>query len=460
MESAQVRTSMKKIYSLIALSLFSLQGFAGDSFLDSVKRMKWGDLDVVWIEDDKFPKFTASIYFQDGALADTVPGRTQITFDLLTAGTSKESQRELSEFFDFYGVNLKHSVTHEYSVFSVQALTRDIQPVMKKVCEIFGDAQYPENELNSHLSRVSSHLKNLVSSHSNLADRIYRQVSLEGTAYQYPVEGSLKSYEKITSVLLKERLGYLNNVKKTLYIAGPSEIKNIKDVIAKNCVWKNQHANSPIELKKPSAQSAIYLVPVPGANQAQIRIGRYMISEEVKGKYDHFNFLASFLGGGFTSKLVQELRVKRGLTYSAGAYVSMQRDYGRAGVITFSKNETAAETISIIRDVFQELSVGKITDEEFKHQQGHQIGGYAFGFEETTAFLGQIMLYDHQKRPLEELVRFPEVIAKLTPKELAQADFEAFPWDRQTIVVVGDKSLEKSLSRIRPVRILDFKDYL
>jgi hypothetical protein len=94
------------------------------------------------------------------------------------------------------------------------------------------------------------------------------------------------------------------------------------------------------------------------------------------------------------------------------------------------------------------------------HQKNHQIGGYAFGFEETQAFLGQIMLYDHQGRDLEELVRFPEIVGKLTPSELSSATLEAFPWDRQTIVVVGDKSLVKSLSRIRPVRVLKYEDYL
>jgi zinc protease len=185
-----------------------------------------------------------------------------------------------------------------------------------------------------------------------------------------------------------------------------------------------------------------------------------MTAEEFKGKYDQFNFMSSFLGGGFTSKLVQELRVKRGLTYSAGAYVSMQRDYGRAGVITFSKNETASEAIGIIRDVLFDVGQGKFDDKEFIHQKNHLIGAFAFSFEETSAFLGQIMLYDHQKRDLEQLVEFPEIIRKMTKSELASADAEAFPWERQTIVVVGDKSLEKSLSRIRPVRVVKYQDFL
>lgn len=433
---------------------------AKDSFLDSVKRMKWKDLDVVWIEDDNFPKFTASIYFQDGALNDSLSGVTQTTFDQLTSGTSKESQREILEFFDFYGVNLRHSVTHEYSVMTIQALTKDIKPVMAKVCELMKDAQYPQNELGSHLSRAKSHLKNLVTSHAALADRVFRRVSLEETAYAQPVEGTIASFDKITPQLLKSRLESLNKTKKVLYLAGPKDVKEMEKVIANNCNWSNETKVTPQVLRKPGTQSAVYLVEVPNANQAQIRIGRYMTSNEFKGKYDLFQFMASFMGGGFTSKLVQELRVKRGLTYSAGAYVSMQRDYGRAGIITFSKNETTAEAISIIRDVFSEVSAGKFDEKEFVHQKNHQIGGYAFGFEETQAFLGQIMLYDHQGRDLEELVRFPEIVGKLTPSELSSATLEAFPWDRQTIVVVGDKSLAKSLARIRPVRVLKYEDYL
>ena len=449
---------MKKI--LFTTLLMTSSVLAKESFLDSVQRMKWGDLDVVWVEDAKFPRFTASFYFQDGALADKFSGLSQSAFSQLASGTSKENQRDLSEFFDFYGANLKHSVTHEYSVYSVQGLTRDISPVMTKVCEIFKDAQYPDKELKSYVSRSKSQLKNLVTSHAGLADRIFRQVSLNGTPYTTPVEGTLKSFDALTPEVLKERLGQFNKAKKVLYLSGPKDVKQLEEIITKNCPWSSETELKPLMLNRPASSSVIYLVPVPNANQAQIRIGRYLVSTEVPGKYDHFHFLAGFMGGGFTSKLVQELRVKRGLTYSAAAYVSLQRDYGRAGIITFSKNETTAETIGLIRDIFQDVAMGKIEEKEFLHQQGHQIGGFAFGFEETGAFLGQIMLYDHQRRNLEELLKFPETIKNLTIRELAQADFEIFPWEKMTIVVVGDKSLEKDLTKIRPVKILDYNDFL
>jgi zinc protease len=449
---------VKLIASIILLNFLSPLTYA--SFVKDVQKTKWNDLDVVWVEDEKFPRFTASFYFQDGALSDDFSGLTQATFDLLTAGTSTQNQKEIAQFFDFYGAKLKHSVTHEYSVLSLSGLTKDIQPLVGKVCELFKDAQYPASELNSYVSRSKGHLKNLVTSHASLADRVFRQISLGGSSYEVPVEGTLTSFDKITKDKLIQRLKALSATKKILYVSGPAEVKKIKSTISENCNWKSNQNLSSRDLKKPSSQSVIYLVPVPGANQAQIRIGRLMNREELKGKIDNFHFLAAFLGGGFTSKLVQELRVKRGLTYSASAYVSVQKDYGRAGVSTFSKTETAAETISIIRDIFEELASNKISDKEFNHQKGNTIGGFAFGFEETSAFLGQLMLYEHQGRRIDDLEKFPENIQKLKQAELSQAGLEAFPWNRMTILVVGDKALEKTLSKIRPVRVINYEDYL
>jgi zinc protease len=449
---------MKIIFSLCCL-VVSTHLFAS-SFLESVKKENWNGMEVVWIEDNKFPKFTAMFYFEDGAINDPFPGLTQTTLEQLTSGTIKESQKEIADFFDFYSAKLRSSVTHEYNLYTVSALTKDMAPVMGKVCELFSEAQYPEKEIKSYLSRAKSQLKNLVTSHAALADRIFRKVSLEETPFVNPTEGTLKSYDKMNNVLLKERLQQLNQSSKRLYLTGPIEALEMKKIILKQCPWTSERHHTRVDIKKPQSQSSIYLIPVPGANQAQIRIGRYMTKSETSGKNDQLSFMSGFLGGGFTSKLVQELRVKRGLTYSAGAYASIQKDYGRTGIMTFSKNETAAEVISLIRDIFQDTNNGKFTEKEFKHQQGHQVGGFAFGFEEGQAFLNQLMIYDHQGRKYEELVSFPKTISELTPESLSQISLEALAWDKLTIVVVGDKSLEKSLSRIRPVRILNYEDFL
>ncbi|HLT23082.1 MAG TPA: insulinase family protein [Bacteriovoracaceae bacterium] len=450
-----------KIKLALALVVATSSVLAEDNFLSTVKRMKINDYEVVWLEDKKFPSFTASVYFNDGALKDSVEGLTQVTFDQLSSGTSKENEKEIAEFFDFYGASINHSVTHEYSVFTIRGLTKDIKPVVSKVCELFNDAQYPQFELSSYVARKKSNLRNLVTSHSNLADRIFRNISLEGTNFSSNVDGTLASLDKIQSTDLKSRLAQIGKAKKTIYLAGPKDVRKVAEVISKKCKWSQETELMTTQVSKPKEQTALYLVPVPGANQAQIRIGRYLNREEASGKEDQFQFLSGFLGGGFTSKLIQELRVKRGLTYSAGAYISMQRDYGRAGVVTFSKNETTAEVVGLIRNILSEMELPQRIDEnEFKHQQGHQIGGHAFDFEKTNALLARIISYDHQGKALSQMLDFPEKVAKMTPQILSRSSKEVFPWEKMTIVVVGDKSLVDSLSKIRPVKIIDYKDFL
>jgi hypothetical protein len=279
---------MNKVIFIILSLIVTLPTF-GSSFLDSVVREKWGELDVVWIEDSKFPRFTAVFHFQDGSLSEGIPGLTQGAFDQMTSGTSKESQREIAEFFDFYGANIRSSVTHEYSTFTIQALTKDLHPVMSKVCSIFTDAQYPQKELGSYISRSKSQLKNLVTSHASLADRIFRQVSLVETPYATPAEGTLSSFKKLNPIILKDRLEEINKSKKTLYLSGPDEVHHLQKIIAKECPWRNGVSQKSLELKKPNSQNVIYLVPVPGANQAQIRIGRYVTKEEIKDNPELLN---------------------------------------------------------------------------------------------------------------------------------------------------------------------------
>ena len=447
---------------LVLLGLVSLPALANSEWLDSVKRMKWGDIDVVWVQDEKFPKYTWSLLFKDGAVNDQkgLEGQTHYALDYLTAGTNKFKQNELNEFFEFYGVNTKTVVTHEYSTLSVTGLSKDAPVIMERVCHLLSEASYPEAEVKSLLSREQSRLKSLVTSHAALADRVFRSESLKTTPFNIPAEGNLKSLQNLKRENLLGRLKELRGAPKALYITGPRDILSLEKTF-KNCGLQATSPGKPLTQLAPSPKvGKIILVPVPEANQAQIRIGRYLVAPEFKGKNELFYFGTSYLGGGFTSKLVQEIRVKRGLTYSAGAYASVQENYGRAGISTFSKNETVAETIKVIRDILAGIKTNGIEEKEYRHQLGHIVGGYAFHFEQTENFLAEVFMYDLQGRPLSDLAKFPETISSISSEKLAQGIDELFSWDRQFIVVVGDKSLAKELKKIAPVEIVDYKNYL
>lgn len=434
---------------------------------DNLRKENWGGVEVVWLEDSSYPLYDVSIYFHGGAFTDSSSkrGETELALNLLTAGTTRYKQSEILDSLEFYGASYQANVTHEFSSYNVSGLVKDSIPTMKMVCHMFRNATFPYSEVKKAVKRITTGLRNLPSNHGSLANRVFRELSLDGTGYEHPVGGTLKTLSRIRTSDLKRKLDYFNNsVKKRIYIKGPKEMKSLKSVFVNDCKWgdvKNVVDTPEAKTKNRKGSSKIvYLVPVAQANQAQIRIGNYMTAEEATKELELRAFTSQFLGGGFTSRLMQTVRVQKGLTYSIGAYASEQKNYGRKGINTFTKNETIAETITTIQEVINQSSES-ISDDHFAMAKRYAKGSYLFGLESTSSFLSNMIYYDHIGRAYEEIYKFPEIVDGLSKDQVMKKTKDLFDPERQVIMVLGDKSLKKSLQKAGfSVKVLDYKKYL
>lgn len=460
---------MKKSILLAALAISSLSNAAEIP----VKKFKYNSMELIYLQDEKLPTYSMEVYFSDGALSEEPKraGETQMMFDLLERGTNKYDQEQISDIFDFYGVSLGSQVTHEYSIFSFEGLAKDIDPTLKNVCHLFRNATFPKDEIKKYQMLQTNKLKNLVSNHSSLAERVFRNLTLGESPYGTYVEGTIKTMAAIEQDYLKQRLNYFNDgVKKRVYLTGPSRIlENLKDILTIDCGWGRSSQSftqaPPAEaenLKKK--QPTYYLLPVPEANQAQIRVGRYITASEVLknplNNYEYIQLITEFIGGGFTSKLMQELRVKRGLTYTAGATISMQKNYGRTVISTFTKNQTLVETIKVIKETIDGVAQGKFTDEELKLIVQNVSGSNSFKFERNKSFLHNVCYFDHIEKPYEDLYQFVEKVQQIKKSDVTDIVSQYLSWNNEIILVVGDKSLEKELKKLGEVKILKVADFL
>lgn len=443
----------------LLLFLLSCNLFAAD-FSDHISRSKWGDFESVWFKDERFPLYSLTIFFNEGALNEgkKKAGQTQAALNLLDSGSSKYNQKEISEFFDFYGISYSAYVSHEYSSFTFSGLVKDFPKTVEMVCHLFNEATYPEQEVKNYKKRSLSDLRNLISSPQAVADRALRHIEMRGTDYFYPTGGTIYSIRKFTSDALKSRVKELaKDSTKRFYYLGPKLSEDSQKLFLEKCGWtqKDKKVSEVKPIKKNAKKGHIYLVPVPDSNQAQIRLGKVIPKELADKNRDVYTFISSYLGGGFTSKLVQELRVKRGLTYSANSYISTQKNYGRVGISTFSKNPTVIKTLNEIKRILNhEASKEGMDEQSFEHNKRYVIGSHPFTFESTSSFLGLIIGMDHQGRELDEIYNFPRSIRKIKTNQAKEVFADIFNWDELNIIVVGDKSLKEQLETIRPVRVL------
>ncbi len=446
------------------LLLISLSLGAKDFFSGKVKKLKWDNLEVIYLEDDRFPTYQFNIYFADGALSDgSVKGVTSAAFNFMTLGTRRFNRQDIADNLEFYGTSYGSNVTHEFSSYSVSGLVKDIGPTVKKICHLFQDASYPKEDLNKEKKRILDSFENLVSSPGALASRAFREESLSGTPYSYPAEGKTTDVKKWNKSLLSKKLDYFNkSVKKRIYITGPKEVLLIKNVVNNECGWKGQGTfERVVNYKKPTKhlKPKITLIPIPQANQAQVRIGKFLSNDEIN-EPELMQLGSHFLGGGFTSRLMRVLRVESGLTYGVGAFAGGQKQYGRAGISTSTKVESVGLLLEKTKETIKKASAGEISPANLLRAQGSLAGSYPFGFESTSSYLSQLTYLDHRGEPYSSLFDFPEKVRAFNSEQVAKIIQSLYGWEEQSITIVGPRSLKKILEKYGDVTVKNYKKFL
>lgn len=449
--------TIKSLGFILLTFLFTLQAQAQRA----VERLDWDGLEVVYIADERLPTYSLAVYFADGALADTKgrEGEISAALNLLNSGTRRFDNNNIAENLEFFGASTSAMVTHEFATYTVSGLVKDIVPTMKLVCHLFDDSIYPKPVIDRELNRAIEGLSTLVSQHGSLAARAHRELSLKGTPYALPTDGKINSLRKLRPEHLKDRLTYLNTqVKKRIYLTGPAQVLTVRRILSQECGWGDQkelfvRKINPTTPEK-SASPVFHLVPVKEANQAQVRMGSYLSREQITRR-DVMATMSQFLGSGFTSLLLNELRVKRGLTYSAGAVASGQRDYGRSLISTSTANENLETLLTVIKETLENLQTSQVSEDSFLLARQGLAGSFPFKFESSSNYLMEVLVMDHDERDLSELYGFQKKIEQVTLDQVSKLARSLFDWNSMTFVIVGDRSLETTLKKFGQVLVVN-----
>ena len=434
---------MRTLY-IFLIFLFSINTQALEA-----KKFEWGNIEATWIEDNKLPLYNVVIYFADGALSDgSNKGETKLMFDLLQTGTNRFSLKEIADNLEFYGTQSSARVVHEYSTYHISGMSKDVIPSIKKICHLFKDATFPKKELKKAKNNIVNSKKSVINSHGQLANIAFREINLSNTPFANPVSGKIKTIKRVRSKDLRKKLDYFNTkVKKKIYISGPKNVLNIRSVLENDCGWSMDASfERKVSYKKPSSKGEVHFVTVPKANQAQVFAGKFLRNGEFES-FEDLQVASHFLGGGFTSVLMSELRSKRGLTYSASAYAGRQKDYGRSVISTFTKNETLIELLGVIDDVLKEYSNKEVSKERLTKVIESLKGKYIFQFEDPSQFINELLFFDHIGLDYSRLYKFTENIEDFSASDLKSTISKIFTTEEIDYVILGDRSLIPGLKK-------------
>jgi zinc protease len=184
-----------------------------------------------------------------------------------------------------------------------------------------------------------------------LADREFRRQIYGSHPYSRTVRGELGDVKKLAREHVVEWWKrYARPDASILYISGATTPDEAFRLAEQHFgAWKAEGEAPkpevpPIPERKPTH---IYLVDNPGAVQSQIRVGQTSITRG-DPRYHQARVYSQILGGDFSSRLNDVIRVQKGLTYGAGGGVAPGRFTGTFTAHTFTKTPTTAETVQAV----------------------------------------------------------------------------------------------------------------
>ncbi|ODA67208.1 Peptidase M16 [Methyloligella halotolerans] len=349
----------------------------------------------------------------------------------MDAAAFQEREQELAVHMDF-------NAARDLVTCSYQTLTARKEEAFDLLKTVLTEPRFDEDATERVKGQILAGLKLDQNNPVNVASRAWSELAFAGHPYGLPIKGS---FETVPSIMPDDLKGYADRVfaRDNLIVVAVGDID--PETLAKDL----DHIFGGLPEKSQ-------LAPVPDATLAAGPV-REVVEMDIPQSIVQFglqgvmradpDFLPAYVlnyiigGGGFNSRLMEEVRVKRGLAYSVNSHLF---PFQHAAVFmgrVATKNEAVGESLDVIKEQLSRIAREGPTEEELEDAKRYLTGAYALRFDSSSSIANQLLFleveglgvdYVHERNGLIEAVTLDEV------KRVAHRMLDA---DRLITTIVG-----------------------
>ena len=420
-------------------------------------------LTVLVIPNHEVPFVSVMLGLTNGAWTESKPGTAFMTLSMLTKGTDKHNESKLAAELDQYAISLSGNATLDTATVSMNCLNEQLGRGIGLLSEVVLEPTFDKGEFEKLLKQELTSLKISEQDPRYLASKYFNEAVFEEHPYARVVEGSASDLEKITPDDLKLWWSkFARPDQATLIFAGDIQ-KSQAVELAKQYLgeWKTDLVETGIVLADipKLKETQIVIVNRPGSAQAQIKVGQLGITRRQQPDYFFGLIAGNYFGGSFHSRLNENLRVKRGLTYASWGYFKPMAQAGTFEISTFTKNESVAETVSVILEQIHEFQTVEPTDPEFYDTRSYIVGSFAQNRETPQDVASDLWMIKSQQLEKDYFKQLFSSLAKATKQDCVNVARKIVRPDNLKIIIVGDaEQLKESLEKIAPIEIIQLEN--
>ncbi len=376
-------------------------------------------------------------------------GCSLITAELLNKGAGGRSAMEFLNKIEFLGGTLHANATQDLSIITGSFLKSKAQEGLKLSSEMVMNPDFNKQEFLKCKHRLMSAIKGINDNPEALSSVYYQRLFYNDThPYAMPVHGSQSTVSTINISDISEYFQsayYAENA--VMSVVGDFDSNSmLKSIETQFGNWDNTSIPDPVIHELNCAEGVqIFVIDKPEIVQTQIKIGAPGIKIG-HPSYFPLTIANTVFGGSFTSRLMQSVRVKAGLTYNINSGFSSHKYQGPFTISTFTKNESVGLTISTIFEELHKFRENGINQNELKSAQNYISGTYPLTIETYESLAAQLTRIHCSELPENWITDYIPNIQSQKIQDINAAISEYFP--RKSLVIVLITNAEKVIPQL------------
>ena len=376
---------------------------------------------VLTSEEHALPFVTFKLLIHAGARRDPsgLAGLANLTARALLFGTKKQSMASINEQLDFMGASLSSEGTRDYAVISLRLLKKDLKNGFELFTEVLTDPAFPAEEVKKEVTRTVAAIKASEDHPGQVAEKAFIKALYGDGPYGQPVIGTRESVEKITAEAAREfyRSSY-HPEGSIMVIVGDIREDTLKDLILPQLAkWqKGKAAVNTVEIGFEKGKKTV-TIDRP-LTQANLVLGHEGITRDNPDFYavTVMNYILG--GGGLTSRLMEEVRTKRGLAYSVFSSFDAGKYQGSFQVVLQTKNASARDSIQLAVGEMSRMRTEPVSDKELEGAKKYLIGSFPLRLITQERIAGFLMQVEYYGLGMDYAERYPGLIQAVTAEDV------------------------------------------
>ncbi|MBI5676488.1 MAG: insulinase family protein [Nitrospirae bacterium] len=432
----------KILFLLFILSALCSSILSEAYALDVKREVLDNGLTLLVVERHNLPVVMVTLGIKAGSLVEPEEksGLANLTAALLTEGTASRTARQISEEIEFVGGSLGASGGSDFITVHLSVLKKDLALGFELLSDIILNPAFPEDELKKKIKRIKGGLKASEDDPGFVASKAFIKEVFGSHPYGRLVQGSEKSLEMIK----RDDLAAFHNAYYTpnnsmMSVVGDITPDEVKAFLEKHFyAWKSKSITLTSLPELTNAKKNTIIVDKE-LTQANIILGHLGVSRSDPDYYavSVMNYILG--GGGFESRLMQNIREEKGLAYDISSFFNANKTGGSFEVSVQTKNESANRAIEEILKEIKKIQIEPVSDRELSDAKSFLTGSFPMRIETGARIANFLVAVEYYGLGMNYVDEYPSYINGITKEDILRVAKKYLDPEHYVLVIVADE---------------------